>query len=183
MQKWLEQAAKNELEVLEDGLCQLCGAETLHGLTECVETAGHLTHKVSHAVGIEKMTIFLCVDAHALTHMEIHGRWNNHFHLARLHLILVQHVQWCYDYSSMLSEVVDTYKIGREQEYIRPISSQNRPKITVTDIDASQDDEDYIDLVWRWAYEVYTALPEGHAIAADIAHQFIQKFHPELQKL
>ena len=181
MQKWIEQAAKNDLEIIEDGVCQLCGADTLHGLAECVETAGHVTHKISHAKGIEKMTIFLCVDAHALTHTEIHGRWNNHFHLARLHLILVDKVQWTYDYSSALSDVVDHYKKGRDQEIIcsgRDAKNQKqRAKITVTDVDATQSDEEYIDIVWRWADEVYTSFAHGHAIASHIAQLFKDKIH------
>jgi hypothetical protein len=181
MPKWLEQAAKNDLEVLEDGLCQLCGAETMHGLSECVHAAGHLPHKISLEKGIQRMTIFLCVDAHALTHMQIHGRWNNHFHLARLHLILVDRVQWTYEYSSMLSEVIDAYKVGRDHEFILPIDTAHLPQITVIEIDAAQDDDDYIALVWRWAHEVYAALPAAHPIVANIANQFIQKVHPQLQ--
>ncbi len=51
MPKWLEQAVKNDLEIIEDGQCQLCGSDTLHGITECVATAGKITHKISQEKG------------------------------------------------------------------------------------------------------------------------------------
>ncbi|MFZ6818169.1 DUF5946 family protein [Undibacterium sp. Ji22W] len=179
MPKWLEQAAKNELEILEDGQCQLCGSDTFHGITECVSTAGKITHKISQEKGIQHQTIFLCVDAHALQHTLIHGRWNNHFHLARLHLILVDHIQWTYDLTTILNEVLDDHKKQHPNEKIAEPDQAHQAKLTVIDVDASHDDDEYVRLVWEWAQQVYASFAEhdaiNHAIAQRLADSFKQK--------
>lgn len=175
MPKWLEQAAKNDLEILEDGQCQLCGSDTLHGITECVTTASKITHRISQEKGIQHMTLFLCVDAHALQHTLIHGRWNNHFHLARLHLILVDEIQWNFELSPILQAVLDDYKISHPNEKILEQDAHHQPTITVIDVDASHDEEEYIDLVWRWAEEVYASFSGSHEIASKLAGLFKQQ--------
>jgi hypothetical protein len=175
MPKWVEQAAKNDLEILEDGQCQLCGSDTLHGITECVITAGKITHKISQEKGIQHMTIFLCVDAHALQHTLIHGRWNNHFHLTRLHLILQDHIQWTYDLTTLLNEVLDDYKRHHPDEVAIEADADHQPTITVIDVDASQDEEEYVTLVWQWAEQVYASFSENHAIASKLAARFQEK--------
>nr|WP_315472476.1 DUF5946 family protein [uncultured Undibacterium sp.] len=176
MPKWVEQAAKNDLEILEDGQCQLCGSDTLHGITECVNTAGKITHKISQEKGIQHMTIFLCVDAHALQHTLIHGRWNNHFHLTRLHLILQDGVQWNYDLTTVLNEVLDDYKQHHPNETSIEANAQHPLAITVIDVDASQDEEEYVALVWQWAEQVYASFSENHAIASTLAARFQKKW-------
>lgn len=175
MPKWLEQAAKNDLEILEDGQCQLCGSDTFHGITECVAIASKITHKISQEKGIQHMTLFLCVDAHALQHTLIHSRWNNHFHLARLHLILVDKIQWNYELSPILQEALDAYKISHPDEKIIEQDANHQPTITVTDVDASHDESEYIDLVWQWAEEVYASFSEHHVNARQLADLFHQK--------
>lgn len=175
MPKWLEQAAKNELEILEDGQCQLCGSDTLHGIAECVRTAGKITHKISQEKGIQHQTIFLCVDAHALQHTLIHGRWNNHFHLARLHLILKDQIQWTYDMTTVLTEVLDHYKLSHADEHITEPDAAHKSTLTAIDVDACQDEDEYISLVWQWAQQVYDSFAENHAIAERLADLFRQK--------
>ena len=175
MPKWLEQAAKNDLEILEDGQCQLCGSDTLHGIAECVAAAGKITHKISKEKGIQHMTIFLCVDAHALQHSQIHARWNNHFHLARLHLILVDHVQWNYDLTTLLNEVIEEYKEEHEDELIGEPDTLHRATMTVMDVEACHDEEEYVDMVWQWAEDVYASYRNDHEIAATLAQSFKQK--------
>lgn len=175
MPKWLEQAAKNDLEILEDGQCQLCGSDTFHGITECVATAGKITHKISQEKGIQHMTIFLCVDAHAMQHSLIHGRWNNHFHLARLHLILHDQVQWNYDLTTVLNEVLDAYKLQHPDERIVDPDESHRSSITVTDVDASHDEDEYVALVWHWAEQVYASFAGSHSIAKRLADSFKER--------
>jgi hypothetical protein len=175
MPKWVEQAAKNDLEILEDGQCQLCGSDTLHGITECVNTAGKITHKISQEKGIQHMTIFLCVDAHALQHTLIHGRWNNHFHLTRLHLILQDEVQWNYDLTAVLNEVLDDYKRHHPNEAVVDADAHHQATITVIDVDASHDEEEYVELVWQWSEQVYASFSESHTIARKISTLFHQR--------
>ncbi|WP_069872288.1 DUF5946 family protein [Fusibacter sp. 3D3] len=95
------------------------------------------------------MTIFLCVDAHALQHAEIHGRWNNHFHLTRLNLILNENIKWNYKLSPLLSEVVDSYKASRLEERIIPPEIGKNGNSTVLDVCNTSDGEEYIKVVYR----------------------------------
>ncbi|MBI3713868.1 MAG: hypothetical protein HY253_13040 [Burkholderiales bacterium] len=173
MPKWLEQAIKNDVEILEDGQCQLCGSDTLHGISECVATAAKLGHRLSHEKGVQQQTIFLCVDAHALQHPQIHGRWNNHFHLARLHLIVHEKIQWTYDDSEILNAVLDAYKVKHAQEFIPPPDLAGKYCLTVIDVDASRTEEEFIAMVWQWAEQVYAA----HAASHDVAHRLAKQFH------
>lgn len=174
MPKWVEQAIKNEVEILEDGQCQLCGSDTLHGITECVATAAKLVHRLSHEKGVQQQTIFLCIDAHALQHPQIHGRWNNHFHLARLHLIVHEKVQWTYDDSEVLNLVLDAYKLKHGQEFICEPNPNSGASLTVIDVDACQNEQDYIAMVWQWARQVYAAHAESHNVAHRLATLFYQ---------
>lgn len=118
MQEWQEQAKKNNLALIEKGECQLCGSKTSQGISECVEKSAYVTHRLRHDEGIKHMTVFLSVDAHALQHSEIHGRWSNHFHLTRLYLIFRENIKWNYKYSPILSDVVNLYKNNHLNEVI-----------------------------------------------------------------
>lgn len=174
MPKWIDQAIENDLEILEDGQCQLCGSDTLHGISECVATSTKVVHRLTHEKGVQCMTIFLCVDAHALQHPQIHKRWNNHFHLARLHLILHEKMQWTYDDSEMLNATLDDYKLKHPKEVIQGPGMIMQPHITVLDVDACEDESSYIDTVWRWAEQVYQSYAASHDIAQRLARQFHQ---------
>lgn len=173
MPKWIEQAIKNDVEILEDGQCQLCGSDTLHGITECVATAAKLVHRLSHEKGVQQQTIFLCIDAHALQHPQIHSRWNNHFHLARLHLIVHEKIRWTYDDSEILNAILDAYKVKHPQELIDTPDNRATSCLTVIDVDACQGDEEFIAMVWQWAEQVYAA----HAASHDVAHRLATLFH------
>lgn len=172
MQDWRQQAAKNSLNIIESGRCQLCDSKTEHGISECIDIANLVTHKIDHAAGVYTMTIFLCVDAHALQHSEIHGRWNNHFHLTRLRLILEDGFRWNYALSPLLSEVLDSYKIGKEWEIIQSPGIGMRGPMTVTDVQEASSEERYIDTAWAWAQSVYSAFSQGHQVAKEIANIF-----------
>jgi hypothetical protein len=177
MQEWQEQAVKNNLVILEEGECQLCGAKTNKNLRECVEKASFLTHRLNHKLGIQYMTIFLCVDAHALQHAEIHGRWNNHFHLTRLNLILIEKIQWNYKLSVILSHVIDAYKIKHSDETIINPAIKKRGLTTITDVEKSSSDKDYINLVNQWATDVFESFYRDHEIAQQISDLLIKKLN------
>jgi hypothetical protein len=177
MQEWQEQAFKNNLVILAEGECQLCGAKTNKNLFECVEKTSFLTHKLNHELGIKHMTIFLCVDAHALQHSEIHGRWNNHFHLTRLNLILLEKIQWSYKFSPILSNVIDSYKIKHSDEIIITPELKRRGLTMITDVERSTSDKGYINLVNKWATDVFESFHSGHKIAQQISDLFIKKLN------
>ncbi len=180
MQDWREQAKKKNVEIIKEGRCQFCGSPVEKGVTQCVEISSMIIHKLNHADGIKNMTIFMCVDAHALQHPEIHGRWNNHYHLTRLELILNENFQWNYKLSPLLSEVLDEYKKQHQNERIIPSEPGKRGSITAYDIDKTSSEEEYIELVKQWAKEVYESYLEGHKISKKIASKFKEKINRKL---
>jgi len=175
MKHWTEQANRNNLRIIDHGRCQLCGADTNGGLRECIEKAAFVTHLHEHELGIEAMTIFLSTDAHALSHGEIHGRWNNHFHLTRLYLILVKKIKWNYNLSPKLSQAVNQYKSGHLDEIISNPPSLERGLTTVTDVEKVSM-TDYDQAIQIWAYDVFMAFQAYHHIGKAIADLFTQYF-------
>ncbi len=169
MQHWRDQAEKNGLNIQEHGSCQLCGAQVDGGIAECVTMSDIVTHKLNHEDAVANMTIFLCTDAHALQHSEIHGRWNNHFHLARLHLILNKNIHWNYELSPKLSSVIDKYKTLHPDNRISAPEPKQRGAFTVFELGKTSDPKEYVDLVQRWATEVHETYASGHHTAEDIS--------------
>ena len=81
MQDYMAIAAKNGITLLANGKCQFCGAHTQRGVHECVELFNVGFQHLDFSKKENHFYRFLIVDAHTLQHSEIHGRWNNHFHL------------------------------------------------------------------------------------------------------
>jgi len=175
MQDWIDQANNNNIKIEDHGQCQFCLSRTEYGVSECVEVASLLTHKIEHSIGIEHMTIFLSVDAHALQHSEIHGRWNNHFHLTRLNLILAEQIRWNYQFSTVLSSVVNKYKEGKDNEFILSPQIGYRGALTVTDVLDTNSNEEYVRTVWDWAQQVFLSYRNGQEIVKEISQLFKKK--------
>jgi len=177
MQDWREQAKKNGIQIIGKGKCQLCGANTLSGIVECVEKLGLVSHRLNHSDGVANMTIFKCVDSHMLQHPEIHGRWNNHYHLSRLNLILHQNIRWDYHYSTILSNVLDEYKSRNFNKKIKSPEIGNRGILTISDIEEIESENEYKELVNEWTKCVYESYIDGHKIAEEISKKFINKIN------
>ncbi|MFZ1806223.1 MAG: DUF5946 family protein, partial [Cyclobacteriaceae bacterium] len=94
MQDYIALAEKNGVVLLDKGKCQFCGAHTQRGIHECLEIFNLGFQDIDFSNTENHIYRFWIVDAHTLQHPEIHGRWNNHFHLTRLHLIFKYDVQW-----------------------------------------------------------------------------------------
>ena len=119
---------------------------------------------------------FLIVDSHTLQHSEIHGRWNNHFHLTRLHLIFKHGVKWSYKLSPKLSDHLNRYKVNNSDEYLIPPKVLERGKITTTDIrEKSNDEAECKALIVKWAEEVYGVWNHSHDTVEKIARDFLNK--------
>jgi Family of unknown function (DUF5946) len=88
MQDFIEQAKKIGVTLLDKGKCQFCGANYEGGVFECMEIYNNKVLLFDYNIPEINQTRFLIVDAHALQHFELHGRWNNHLHLTRLCLLL-----------------------------------------------------------------------------------------------
>jgi hypothetical protein len=88
MQDYKDFAKKNDIKLLDKGNCQFCGASIDGVIAECVDMfTNSLDNVIDFYNPINLIYKILSVDAHTLQHPGIHGRWNNHLHLTRLHLI------------------------------------------------------------------------------------------------
>ncbi|WP_027419647.1 DUF5946 family protein [Crocinitomix catalasitica] len=176
MQDYIDLAAKNGVTLLDDGNCQFCGANTQRGIHECLEIF-NLGFQIIDFSPIENHIYrFLIVDAHTLQHPEIHGRWNNHFHLTRLHLIFKYQMQWTYALSPKLSDHLNKYKLQKEDEYLNPPELLKRGNITTTDIKEKAINEEVCkEMIREWALTVYDKWSKYHNIVEEIAKGFLNR--------
>ena len=169
MQDFIDQAKKNGVTLLDQGKCQFCGAEYQHGIFECMENYNNGLELLDLSNSKYHLSRFLSVDAHALQHPEIHGRWSNHFHLTRLTLILDRKQQWDYQKSPLLSNYLNEYKLNRPNEFLVQPKPLFRGKITAKDLEKATTADECIDLIKRWADEVYHAWSPNHQLVSQIA--------------
>ncbi len=157
MQDYIEFAGKNGITLLNTGKCQFCGANTKRGIHECLEVFSLNIKNLDFSLVENHIYKFLIVDAHTLQHPEIHGRWNNHFHLTRLHLIFKYNVEWTYKTSSKLSDYLNQYKVSNRDEYLFPPKVLERGLITSSNIlEKAFPTAELKDLIKKWALDVYS---------------------------
>ncbi len=172
MKTYIDFAQNNGIELQNTGPCQFCGASTTRGVHECVEIFSLGFQEVDFSLPENHYYRFLIVDAHTLQHPELHGRWNNHFHLTRLHLILYHQVKWSYQLSPQLSDHLNRYKAKHPDEYLTPPPLFHRGKTTSVDVknaDATMVKDEMI----NWAKSVYEAWQEHHSTVDKIALEFL----------
>ncbi|MEQ8337601.1 MAG: DUF5946 family protein [Cyclobacteriaceae bacterium] len=174
MQDYIDMAEKNGVKLNDTGKCQFCGADTERGVHECVEIFSLGFQLIDYSQMNNHTYRFLAVDAHTLQHPEIHGRWNNHFHLTRQHLMLHYKVKWNYQLSPRLSDHLNKYKAVQVDEYLSPPEVLNRGEITTTDILNVSDEATCKEMIERWAREVYKAWSSHHQTVDFIASGFMQ---------
>ncbi len=175
MQDYIDLAKKNGVTLLDQGKCQFCGANTKRGIHECLDIFNLGFKDIDFSKTENHMYRFLIVDSHTLQHPEIHGRWNNHFHLSRLHLIFKYDVEWTYSLSPKLSAYLNTYKIYKQDEYLNPPKVLERGNITTTDILEKPTNEiERKDLIRKWALEVYEKWSIHQSIIDNIAKEFLK---------
>ncbi|MBU2903901.1 hypothetical protein KO529_03820 [Arenibacter algicola] len=174
MQDFIDQARKNGVALLDKGKCQFCGADYQNGVFDCMDHYNKGLELLDLNNSEYHMTRFLSVDAHALQHPEIHGRWSNHFHLTRLNLILDKKVQWDYQKSPLLSNYLNKYKLSRPHEILELPKPLERGKITAKDLNKATSEDDCVELIKNWANEVYFAWSFNHSLVAQIANRFLQ---------
>lgn len=176
MQDYMDLAAKNEVLLLNKGKCQFCGANTKRGVHECIEIFNTGFEQIDFSTVENHIYRFLIVDSHTLQHSEIHGRWNNHFHLSRLHLIFKYNIKWSYKLSPKLSNYLNKYKVDKQTEYLVPPPLLKRGKITVTDVlERSNNEADCKSLIQQWAFEVYNTWNTHHNVVDTIAKTFLNQ--------
>ena len=176
MQDYISFAAKNGVTLADLGSCQFCGANTQRGIHECIEVFSLGFQDIDFSSLENHRYRFLIVDAHALQHPEIHGRWSNHFHLSRLHLIFRYKVDWSYGLSPQLSTFLNRNKAKRKDEYLIPPNALDRGNVTSTDVrEKSENETACKNLIESWAKAVYDKWQENHPIVDQIAHAFLKR--------
>lgn len=175
MQDYIDLAGKNGVTLLDEGKCQFCGANTKRGIHECLEIFNLGFQDIDFSNAENHIYRFLIVDAHTLQHPEIHGRWNNHFHLSRLHLIFKYDIEWTYKLSPKLSDYLNGYKSHKQQEFLTPPKVLERGAITTTDIlEKSNNEAECKALIKKWALNVYNTWDRHHGVADLIAKGFLK---------
>jgi len=176
MQDYISLAGKNGVALLDKGDCQFCGAKTKRGIHECVEIFNLGFQEIDFSSPENHIYRFLIVDAHTLQHPEIHGRWSNHYHLSRLHLIHKHQTNWTYKLSPKLSNYLNKYKQDKKDEYLESPERLKRGRLTTTDIKALSSDElECKKLIRKWAQEVYESWEACHHVADRIAREFLDQ--------
>lgn len=173
MQDFIEQANKNGITLFSQGSCQFCGANYQRGIFECMENYNNGIELLNFNNPDYQISRFLSVDAHALQHPEIHGRWSNHFHLTRLHLITRKHVKWNYKKSPILSHYLNDYKLSRPNEILVPPKPMERGTITAKELTQATTTDECIELIAHWADEVYQTWKSSHLLISAIADGFL----------
>jgi len=175
MQDYIDIANKNGVTLYDNGKCQFCGADTSHGVHECVEIFSTGFQMIDYSKPENHFYRFLTVDAHTLQHPEIHGRWNNHFHLTRQHLIFHYQVYWNYDLSPKLSNYLNAYKANKSGGFLNPPGVLERGNITTTDVlNKAGNETDCQEMIMKWGKEVYNSWSRHHGIVDRIASGFIK---------
>lgn len=176
MQDYFDLAKKNGIQLLDAGSCQFCGANTKRGVHECIEIFNIGFDVIDFSIKENHKYRFFIVDAHTLQHSEIHGRWNNHFHLSRLHLIFKYNVKWSYQLSPKLSAVLNKYKQTNKNEYLIAPEILNRGRYTTTDIlEKSTDIQECKKIIEAWSLDVYEKWEAYHNIVDVIAKEFLNE--------
>lgn len=177
MQDFIDQAAKNGVDLLNKGRCQFCGADYQRGIFDCLENynSGLLLFDFNDPKYL--LYRFLSVDAHALQHPEIHGRWSNHFHVTRLHLILQKKQTWDYNKSPRLSDYLNKYQSNKPNEFLKAPAPLDRGRITAKDLTKVTTAEECAELISKWSDEVYHAWNSNHRTVAEIADGFLENYY------
>jgi hypothetical protein len=173
MQDFIDQARKNGVTLFDKGKCQFCGADYQKGIFGCMDNYNNGLELLDFNNTEYHVSRFLSVDAHALQHPEIHGRWSNHFHLTRLNLILDKKLIWNYKMSPLLSDFLNEYKLTRPNEILSIPKPLERGDITAKDLIKAKTAEECVELIKKWADEVYCAWSSNHSLVSQIADDFL----------
>ncbi len=179
MQDYRELAEKNGVTLIENGNCQFCGAKVKAGIKECLALFNNgFNHLIDYREMVNMRYKFLSVDAHTLQHSEIHGRWNNHLHLTRLHLILHYKLNWSYSCTPKLSKCLNAYKKSRSHEYLLAPAALSRGPLSITDVlEHAQNERACKASIQDWATGVYKSWSHAHSTVDGIAKDYIERYH------
>jgi hypothetical protein len=176
MQDFITYAKTHGIQLLSEGPCQFCGSRVSKGVVECHGNAYHVSEVLDFNNPDHFETRFLSVDAMALQHCELHGKWNNHIHLTRLFLILQNNVSWDYSKTPQLSNIINKYKKDRS-DFLFPPPPKQRGNFTTSDLIKIDESVELIAKVKEWAMEVFQAFGNHHIVVSTIASMYLDKYN------
>lgn len=176
MQHYTDYANKNGVTLIKEGKCQFCGADVKNGIKDCVDIFNQGFEEQIDFLNFNNIIYkFLSVDAHTLQHSEIHGRWNNHLHLTRLHLIFKYKVKWTHQSTLKLSKCLNLYKKLHADEHLIPPKPLERGMFSITDvIKMAKNEGECKKMIEKWALEVYDSWKKEHKSVEKIAELFME---------
>jgi Family of unknown function (DUF5946) len=173
-----EHAARNGLVLVAEGPCPMCGAPTGTGYDGCLADSLRLGELLDFSDPAHQLTRFLSVDAMALQHSEVHGRWNNHLHLARLRLVLVDGIVWRYPFTPLLSAAMDSYRHRRPRPVpLAPPPPGRRGALTAHDLADITDAHAATVFTRQWAASVYAAYRADVATILPLTADFVARLN------
>lgn len=175
MQDFIDQARKNGVMLFDRGQCQFCGADYQKGIFDCMDNYNVGFELIDFSNAENHVLRFLSVDAHALQHPEIHGRWSNHFHLTRLNLIVDKKQTWDYKKSPLLSNYLNEYKLDKPNELLTVPKPLERGRITAKDVSHAITAEECAELIKSWTNAVYDAWHANHSLVSQITEGFLTR--------
>jgi predicted transcriptional regulator YdeE len=93
--------------------------------------------------------------------------------LTRLNLIFDKKQTWDYKKSPMLSDYLKAYKINKPNEFLSIPKPLDRGKITSKDLIKVTTTNECVELIKKWADEVYHSWSSSHSIVSQIADSFL----------
>lgn len=172
MQNIERQAQKNGVNLKDYGRCQFCGSRTKGGVFECFDIFNDMASNFVDGTGLFP---FIFADAHCLQHSEVHGQWNNNFHLTRQYLILEKNIEWAFSKTPQLSHIMDQYKLSHPDVLIPTLPVQERGGVTVTDL-AGLKLKDLELMILKWANDVYQSYGRFHPNAKVVGDLYINRY-------
>jgi hypothetical protein len=97
------------------------------------------------------------------------------FSLDKAELILEKKVIWNYKKSPILSDYLNEYKLSRLNEFLILPKPLERGNITAKDFSKVTTAEECIELIQKWAEEVYHSWHSNHSLVSQIADGFLSK--------
>jgi hypothetical protein len=92
-----------------------------------------------------------------------------------LNLILDKKQTWDYKKSPLLSDYLNTYKLNRPNEFLAVPKPLDRGKKTAKDLTMVATADECVELIKKWADEVYHSWSSSHSLVSQIADGFLDK--------
>ena len=95
--------------------------------------------------------------------------------MTRLNLIFNKNQKWNHKKSPLLSDYLNEYKLNRQSEFLTAPKPLRRGNLTAKDLSEATTTDECIELMIKWADQVYRACSVHHSSISQIADSYIHK--------